>query len=337
MSERPYRVGLVGFQGNDSLLLSCMLSIHSSKWSRSWEVSTNGSPQVIFCDVSGSEGLTKWQDAQGNAQPILVAYTPTPMLGVPWQLGKPVKTQELISLVQNLELALQQNSPHSVKVSAPSPAAVNAPSSLFPENRDTALRSRFAALAELRPSEATGTQEMKLIFGGSTGAGKSTALRTISDAAPVQTEARPSDLVKRMKSETTVALDYGTFTLPNGKKLLLYGTPGQVRFEFMSEILCRGGLGLVLLINNSGDNPMHELTYYLRLHGDFIRKTGAVLGVTHMDRKKAPTLEDYESYLMREKWEIPACSVDVRDREQIVALLETLIAQLESRPSRRAA
>lgn len=87
----------------------------------------------------------------------------------------------------------------------------------------------------------------------------------------------------------------------------------------------------MLLINNAGDNPMHELTHYLRVYGDFVKQTGAVLGVTHMDQKSIPNLQDYEIYLRREKWTIPVFSVDVRKRGEILALLETLVAQLETR------
>lgn len=332
MSEGKYRLGFVGLQEHETLIFSCLLSIHSSKWPKPWEASANGSPHAVLYDLSSPEGQKEWQQAQASTQPIPIAYSSDSLPAAKWRLKKPSDTSTLLDLLKELAASLEQK---TAPVSIPQdrtvpvePAEKPAPPS---ENSDSGLWGRIAALAERNQTANADSKEIKLIFGGSTGAGKTTALRTISDIPPIHTEARASDIVRRMKTETTVAMDYGEFTLPNGKKLRLYGTPGQVRFEFMSDILCKGGLGLVLLINNAGDNPIHELTHYLRVYGDFIRKTGAVLGITHMDQKTAPTLQEYETYLAREKWKIPAFSVDVRKRDQMIALLETLVVQLESR------
>ena len=48
------------------------------------------------------------------------------------------------------------------------------------------------------------------------------------------------------KRTTTVALDYGLMKLDAGERIHLYGTPGQERFDFMWDILTKGGLGVVL-------------------------------------------------------------------------------------------
>jgi hypothetical protein len=109
-------------------------------------------------------------------------------------------------------------------------------------------------------------QKIKVIFTGSVGAGKTTAIQTISEIDPIRTEAKPSEAsVLNRKSSTTVAMDYGELTLEDDTKLYLYGTPGQRRFDFMSHILTKGALGLVILIDNSHNTPLEELDYYLNL------------------------------------------------------------------------
>jgi len=332
MSSEKYRLGFVGLQEHETLMFSCLLSIHSNKWPKPWEASANGSPHAILYDLSSPEGRREWQQAQSQSQPVPIAYAQDSLPDVRWRLKKPSDTSALIDLLKDLAISLEKKT-DAVSPQPDPPVAVQpveSPKSAT-ENSDSGLWRRIAALAERHQAANADVKEIKLILGGSIGAGKTTALRTISEIPPIHTEARASDIVRRMKSETTVAMDYGELTLPNGKKLRLYGTPGQVRYEFMSDILCRGGLGLVLLINNAGDNPMHELTHYLRVYGDFVKKTGAVLGITHMDQKTAPGLQDYEAYLAREKWKIPVFSVDVRKREQILAMLETLIVQLEEK------
>ena len=49
----------------------------------------------------------------------------------------------------------------------------------------------------------------KLVFAGPVGAGKTTAIQSLSDIEVVRTEARASDDVKKLKDNTTVAMDYG--------------------------------------------------------------------------------------------------------------------------------
>ncbi|RKZ90665.1 MAG: GTP-binding protein, partial [Gammaproteobacteria bacterium] len=86
--------------------------------------------------------------------------------------------------------------------------------------------------------------DYKIIFTGPVGAGKTTAITSISDVPPVGTDASASDMTKKRKGSTTVAMDYGILKLDGGEQIHLYGTPGQERFDFMWEILTTGGLGL---------------------------------------------------------------------------------------------
>ncbi len=90
----------------------------------------------------------------------------------------------------------------------------------------------------------------KIVFTGCVGAGKSTAIRTISESDPLSTEVKSTEKrILQQKPTTTVVMDYGDFILNNGQKIFLYGTPGQRRFDFMSPILTEGASGLIILIN----------------------------------------------------------------------------------------
>ena len=80
----------------------------------------------------------------------------------------------------------------------------------------------------------------KIIFSGTVGAGKSTAIAALSDIPPVSTEAMASDETAKLKRTTTVAMDYGVLNLPDGEKVMLYGTPGQERFDFDHEYAVTG-------------------------------------------------------------------------------------------------
>ncbi len=83
----------------------------------------------------------------------------------------------------------------------------------------------------------------KVLFTGPVGAGKTTAIRTISDHLPMMTDVAATDETRDRKPSTTVAMDYGVIRLGRDEVVHLYGTPGQDRFDFMWEILTKGGGG----------------------------------------------------------------------------------------------
>lgn len=171
--------------------------------------------------------------------------------------------------------------------------------------------------------------EHKIIFTGPVGAGKTTAISTISDIDVVQTEARASDDVALRKANTTVAMDYGTLNLDGGLKVHLYGTPGQERFSFMWDILTLGGLGLVLLIDNTREDPLEDLEFYLKSFTRFIDKSAVVIGVTRMDARPRPGLDSFRSKLQELGIKAPVFEVDARDRGDVKIMLLGLLAMLD--------
>ncbi|BBL75677.1 GTP-binding protein [Methylomagnum ishizawai] len=174
-----------------------------------------------------------------------------------------------------------------------------------------------------------GNPQIKLVFTGSVGAGKTTAISVISEVPPIMTEARPSDDVAFRKNSTTVAMDYGELTLEGGIKLNLYGTPGQRRFDFMCHILTKGALGLIVLINNAHPTPLDELDYYLNLNADFLKDRPAVIGVTHLDEAATPGIEEYYQCLAERGEYWPVLKADARSRDDVTILVNALLSVLE--------
>lgn len=176
---------------------------------------------------------------------------------------------------------------------------------------------------------AKANSQIKLVFTGSVGAGKTTAISVISETPPISTEAKPSDDVAFRKNSTTVAMDYGELTLEGGVKLNLYGTPGQRRFDFMCHILTQGALGLIVLINNSHPTPLEELDYYLNLNADFLKRRPAIIGVTHLDEPGTIDIEDYYRCLNERGESWPILRADAREQNDVVRLIEVLLSVLE--------
>jgi hypothetical protein len=168
---------------------------------------------------------------------------------------------------------------------------------------------------------------IKIVVSGSVGSGKTAAIATLSDFSPISSETRPSDSVTRKKSTTTVAMDYGEIRFNENLKIFLYGTPGQRRFDFMSKLLCDNAWGMLLLIDNSDQNPLGELAYYLDLFDGFLTKIQLVIGITHYDMTASPTLSDYDDFLAARHLSFPLMPADARTMGGLVPLLSRLANQ----------
>lgn len=171
--------------------------------------------------------------------------------------------------------------------------------------------------------------EHKILFAGPVGAGKTTAVQAMSDAPVVSTEARATDAVVHRKNSTTVAMDYGTITLDDGSMVHLYGAPGQDRFDFMWDILTRGAIGLVLMLDNARPDPIADLVHYLEAFKEFLKDKAVVIGVTRMDVKARPGLYTYHTKLAELGHKCPVFEVDARKRKDVKQLLASLLTVLD--------
>ena len=164
--------------------------------------------------------------------------------------------------------------------------------------------------------------EHKILFTGTMGAGKTTAIAAVSEIPPMRTDVRNTD-DSVSKATTTVALD-------NGEKLRLYGTPGQERFAFMWRILARGALGLIILIDNTRPDPLGDLDIYLENFAELIEQTGCVVAVGRMETQPFPGIDDFAQRMEAKGVLCPVLPANVTDSKQVLQLLELLLIQLEA-------
>lgn len=165
------------------------------------------------------------------------------------------------------------------------------------------------------------------------GAGKTTAIGTLSDIAVVSTEAANTERHLADKPTTTVALDYGEISISDEEKLRLYGIPGQRRFDFMWRILADRARGLVLLINNDVPDPLGLLLEFLAEFDDLCQRGAVVVGVTRSDLGDGPEIADYARALnsARPGIVVPIFTIDPRESDQLRIALLVLVANIEMR------
>lgn len=176
--------------------------------------------------------------------------------------------------------------------------------------------------------------EWNIAFMGPVGAGKTTAISSVSDIDCLDTEvAHYEGSPDSSKLTTTVALDMGVLELGKGDRLRLQGAPGQQRFDYMWDILLLQAQAVVILVG-AGEQAQQELDFYLaqvrRLTCDLGRPLPVVIGVTHVhERDGLRSLQVGTGACPCSQCQPPLVPVDARERASVVRLLQVVTAMLE--------
>ena len=104
----------------------------------------------------------------------------------------------------------------------------------------------------------------KLLVTGPFAAGKTTLIQAISHTPVVATDVSTTGDESAVKSRTTVAMDFGTYALSGDRddrhaediRLLMFGTPGQRRFWFMTDVL-KGDVDAVVYVVDAEAEQTH--------------------------------------------------------------------------------
>jgi small GTP-binding protein len=175
-------------------------------------------------------------------------------------------------------------------------------------------------------------QTVKMVITGPFSAGKTQFIQSISEIEVVATERRITDETSRVKTETTVAMDFGRITVDENLVLYLFGTPGQKRFDFMWEILSEGMLGFIVLVDSTRPETFREAKRILSVFRSY-SDTPYVIAANKQDLADAWPPEDLRFALgVAEQIKIIPCVS--RDRETVkqvlLELLYSILAQMDT-------
>lgn len=172
-------------------------------------------------------------------------------------------------------------------------------------------------------------ESAKLVFAGPVGAGKTTAIRVLSDAAPVSTEMPMTEGAMGEKTTTTVALDFSPVLLDDGTPLHLYGLPGQEHFAHMRPLVMAGAVGVVVVLPGDSVRVADECEHWIRAIRDIDADAGLVIGITRTDLVRGFRMDTVREAVRRCGRPIPVFTFDARDREQTSHLIRALLLSLD--------
>lgn len=180
------------------------------------------------------------------------------------------------------------------------------------------------------PARGPSAFAAKIVITGGFGVGKTTLIATITEIAPLMTEAAVTEASRGIdhlggrpdKTTTTVALDFGRITLDDSLILYLFGTPGQDRFSFLWDDLVEGALGAVVLVDTERvDDCFPAVDYLEEREMPFLLAVNRFEGAVRFDLDEVREAVGIAEH-------VPIMEFDARQRSSVKEVMATLVEQV---------
>ncbi len=202
----------------------------------------------------------------------------------------------------------------------------------FGKKTDTSIhleqkrKKKFVA-GLMKKINPTNNLPFKVVFLGSPSSGKTTAIQSVSKGEALNSDVSASDSVAGMKSRTTVGVDYAEYILEGiGSQectMQLFGTPGQVKFNFVWDMVGKSANAFIVLIDMSRPEPLSYLKFYLKfLSNEFDESVPVYCALTHTDKFQGNVIDVVGSIKKKHAKLKGVYVIDARKKHDVAIVLE---------------
>ena len=176
-----------------------------------------------------------------------------------------------------------------------------------------------------------GEHVFKLLVTGPFAAGKTSLIQAVSHTPVIATEVDASGGEAHVKARTTVAMDFGTYALHDDAgnsdvRLLMFGTPGQERFWFMTDIMKGDVDAVVYVVDAEAEHTHREAGAAMRaLLADL--RVPLVIAVNRCDDPVAATFLARQLGALASEAALPCQLIDATSAREVA--IEALLAVLD--------
>ncbi|WP_136032678.1 GTP-binding protein [Microbacterium sp. PF5] len=160
----------------------------------------------------------------------------------------------------------------------------------------------------------------RMIFAGPVGAGKTTAVRALSDVPPVDTDVPMSATAAQGedKTTTTVGLDFGTWRPTPEVSVALIGVPGQRRFAAARPNVSLPGTRILLWVRGDQPTMTSDTAEWLRLFPAELHRL--IIVVSHSDHRSIGSIRRALADVLQQHAVPPSrvLAADARDRDSVM-------------------
>ncbi|MEZ5194194.1 MAG: hypothetical protein R2734_18075 [Nocardioides sp.] len=168
-----------------------------------------------------------------------------------------------------------------------------------------------------------------MTFVGPFGVGKTTAVVTVSDASVAATDVASTAMRLRtgrhLKATTTVGLEIGEWTAPDGRRVSVVGTPGQERFDEVRRSAMPRSTAVVLWVFGHHEYAVLDTQLWLEFIAQDAPAHKLTVAVTRLADAPTGRLEEITAAVADFDARIPVVVADPRDRDDVVTVLTSAL------------